>query len=98
MNEMTTKKLAEDFKVLIDDVEDLVGATASQTGERLADLRQRLQAKVDNARKGLAENTWFRKAQESKTRTESCLLKSSWAGWVIAASIGALLGLLLRRK
>ncbi len=43
MNEVTTKKLSEDFKVLIEDVEDLVKATASQTSERIGDLRQRLE-------------------------------------------------------
>ena len=45
MNEITTEKLSEDFKVLIDDAEDLVKATASQTGERIGDLRQRLEKK-----------------------------------------------------
>jgi ElaB/YqjD/DUF883 family membrane-anchored ribosome-binding protein len=98
MNETAAKKIAEDFKVLINDAEDLIAATASQTGERIGDLRQRLQTKIEDARKGMAEKTWFRKVQRAKAGAESCLGKNSWAGLVIAVGVGALFGLLLRRK
>ena len=98
MNELTTKKLSEDFKVLIDDVEDLVKATASQTGERIGDLRQRLEKKIEDGRKTLTEKTWFQKAQDAIAGTDSCLRENSWARFVIAAGIGVLVGLLLRRK
>jgi ElaB/YqjD/DUF883 family membrane-anchored ribosome-binding protein len=98
MNEVTTKKLSEDFKVLIEDVEDIVKATASQTGERIGDLRQRLEKKIEDGRKTLAEKTWFQKTQDTKAGTESQLRENTWAGLAIAASIGLLFGLLLRRK
>ena len=98
MSETATKKLAEDFKVLIDDAGDLLAATASQAGERIGDLRQRLQSRIEDARNRLSEKTWFRKGQEAKAGAESCLRKSSWAGLAIAVGAGALLGLLLRRK
>ena len=98
MSETETKKLAEDFKVLIDDAGDLVAATASQAGERIGELRQRLQTRIEDARSRLPEKTWFRKAQDAKAGAESCLRKSSWAGLVIAVGAGALFGLLLRRK
>jgi len=43
MSEVSARKLAADFKIVMDDVEGLIKATASQTGERIGDLRQRLE-------------------------------------------------------
>ena len=98
MNEVTTKKLSEDFKILIDDVEDLVKATASETGERIGGLRQRLEKKIADGRKTLAEKTWFQKAKDAKAETESRIRENTWTGLAIATGIGLLFGLLLRRK
>lgn len=95
MNEATTSKLAADFKVLIDDVEELVKATASQADACVGDLRQRLEKKIEDGRKALAERgtAWF-----PKLTAASCLRENSWTPLVIASAIGVLLGLLLRRR
>jgi ElaB/YqjD/DUF883 family membrane-anchored ribosome-binding protein len=81
----------------MDDVEELVKATASQAGERFGELRQRLEKEIAAGRKALAEKTWFQKAREAKTETESRLRENTWAGLVIATGIGLILGLLMRR-
>jgi len=100
MNEITTRKLAEDFKILIDDVDELLKATATQAGERVGDLRQRLENKIEDGRKALAERrtAWFSKSEQGRSATDSCLLANSWAGLVIASAIGIFLGLLMRRR
>jgi ElaB/YqjD/DUF883 family membrane-anchored ribosome-binding protein len=98
MNEVTTTKFAADFKLLINDVEELVKATAGQAGERIGNLRQRLEKEIEDGRKALAEKTWFQKAQEAKAGAESTLRENNWAGLVIATGIGVLVGLLLRRR
>lgn len=99
VNEVTTRKLAEDFKVLIDDVEELLKATANQAGERIGDLRQRLEKKIEAGRKAAERKTaWFTKVEMGKAGTKSCLFDNSWAGLVIASAIGVLLGLLVRRR
>ena len=41
MNEVTREKLSADFKAVIGDVDELVRATTRQTGEKIADLRER---------------------------------------------------------
>ena len=99
MSEITTNKLAEDFKVLIDDVEELMKATANQAGERIGDLRQRLEKKIDEGRTALAERrrTWFHKADESGTSGECCAIAGPWIPVAIAIGVGVVLGLLLRR-
>jgi ElaB/YqjD/DUF883 family membrane-anchored ribosome-binding protein len=98
MNEVSGRKLAADFKIVMDDVEELIKATASQTGERVGDLRQRLEKKIEDGRKALAEKTWFQTAEEAKARTESRLRENSWAGLAVATGIGVLLGFLMRRR
>jgi ElaB/YqjD/DUF883 family membrane-anchored ribosome-binding protein len=100
MNDVTTGKITGDFKVLINDVEGMVKATASQAGERMEDLRQRLEKKIENGRKALAERrkTWLQKGDDAKAGAESCLRENSWAGLAIATGLGVLLGLLFRRR
>ena len=100
MNEATTSKLAADFKILIDDVEELVKATADQAGERIGNLRQRLEKKIVDGRKALAEREfgWFEKAKQAKKRAEPPAPEYTWTELVIASAIGVLIGLLLRRR
>jgi len=100
MDRIPTGKLAEDFRVLIDDVEALLKATADQTGARIGDLRQRLEKQIEDGRTALVERkaAWFPKIEKEKAGPESCLLDNSWAALVIASAIGILLGLLLRRR
>jgi len=100
MNEGTARKLVEDFKILIDDVEELVKATASQAGERIGGLRQRLGKKIEDVRKAAAgsEKTWSQAAEEAKARTEARLRENTWLAVALAAGIGVILGLLMRRR
>ena len=98
MNEVSTRKLAADFKIVMDDVEELIKATASQTGERIGDLRQRLEQKIEVGRKTLAEKRWFTSAGEAKAQAESRFRENPWLGLAVATGIGVLLGLLRRRE
>lgn len=100
MNEVSTQKFVSDVKVLIDDAEALLRATASETGERIGELRQRLEKKIEAGRKALAEeeSAWREKAAEAKTSTESYLRENPWNGVAIAAGVGLVFGLLLRRN
>jgi ElaB/YqjD/DUF883 family membrane-anchored ribosome-binding protein len=99
MDEVTREKLASDFKALIDDVEELLKTTGSQTGEGVADLRQRLEKKLEEGRKALDEQqkALLEKAREARASTEAYLRENPWTTLGIAAGIGLVLGLLLRR-
>jgi ElaB/YqjD/DUF883 family membrane-anchored ribosome-binding protein len=99
MSEVTTGKLFDDFKVLIDDVEQLVSATAGQAGERTAELRQRMSLKVEQGREALAqcEKELHEQAEQAKQRAIIFVLEESWSRLAAAACLGALLGLALRR-
>ncbi|HEX9787644.1 MAG TPA: DUF883 domain-containing protein [Candidatus Binatia bacterium] len=98
MSEVTTEKLFADVKILIADAEQLVGATAGQAGERIAEMRQRLASKIEEAREAVAkcEKELREQAERAKKRTLTFLREESWSRLALAACLGVLLGLALR--
>jgi ElaB/YqjD/DUF883 family membrane-anchored ribosome-binding protein len=99
MNEITGQKLAEDVKVLINDAEELLRATASETGERIVGLRRRMEQKLVECKTELAEQekAWLQKAGQMRASAVSCLRDRAWIKVAIAVGVGVVLGLLLRR-
>ena len=100
MNEIIKEDLASDFKALIEDIEELLKVTAGQTGENIADLRQRLEKRIEAGRKALGEQPWtlLDKAEEAKASVEAYVRENPWTTLGIASGIGLVLGLFLRRK
>jgi ElaB/YqjD/DUF883 family membrane-anchored ribosome-binding protein len=98
VSEVTTEKLIADFKVLVDDAEQLIGATASQAGERVAALRQRLLRRVEEAKDAMAqcEKELRERGERAKSRVITCLQDENWSRLAIAAGLGVLVGLALR--
>lgn len=99
MDPVAREKLATDFRALIDDVEELLKATASQTGESAKELRQRLEKKLEEGRRVLSEQqkVFLEKAEEARISTEAYVRENPWSTVGIAAGVGLVLGLLLRR-
>jgi ElaB/YqjD/DUF883 family membrane-anchored ribosome-binding protein len=99
MNEITGQKLVEDVKVLINDVEELLRATSSETGERIMGLRRRLEQKLVECKTELAEHErpWLQKAEQIRVSVASCLRANTWTKVAIAVGVGLVLGVLLRR-
>jgi len=97
MSEVTTEKLYADFKVLVDDTEQLISATAGQAGERIAELRQRLTGRIEQGKEALLQREKELRAQAERAR--SCaitfLREESWSRLALAAGLGMLLGLAL---
>jgi ElaB/YqjD/DUF883 family membrane-anchored ribosome-binding protein len=100
MNEVTREKLSSDFKALIGDVQELLKTTYSQTGERIAGLRQRLTKQSEEGTTALSEpeRTLSKKAEEARTCATACLREKPWAALGVAAAIGLVLGLLSGRR
>jgi ElaB/YqjD/DUF883 family membrane-anchored ribosome-binding protein len=100
MSEVTTEKLLEDFNVLIDDAEQLMGATAGEANERIAEVRQRLALKIEGGKAALAryERELREQAEQAKSRAMAALRAESWSRLLIAAVVGLLIGAALRRK
>jgi ElaB/YqjD/DUF883 family membrane-anchored ribosome-binding protein len=100
VNEVAPQKLIADVTVLIDDVEELWKITASETGERIVALRWRLEQKIAECRKALAEEegAWIQIVQRAMVRAGAQRWQNTWTKFAIAVGIGLVLGMLLRRK
>jgi len=97
--DVTKEKLVSDFKVLAADAEELLKATASQAGERVSGARQRIAQSLEEAKKTLseAENALIDKTKEVAQATDTYVRQNPWNAVGIAAGIGLVLGLLVRR-
>ncbi len=97
--DVTREKLIADFKVLVGDAEELLKATANQAGEKVAVARQCVGQSLEEAKKSLdvAENLLLDKSKEAAKKAEVYVKENPWNAVGIAAGMGLLLGLLIRR-
>lgn len=95
-----TDRLVQDLRTLVTDAEDLVKATAAETGERIRDARMRLQDRLHAARARLAdaEAAILEKSKIAAAATDRFAHENPWKVAGIAAGLGLLLGLLIGRR
>jgi ElaB/YqjD/DUF883 family membrane-anchored ribosome-binding protein len=95
-----TQKLVADLRVLATDAEELVKATASQTGDKIAEMRGKLQQSVTELRPRLAraEAMLTDTARAAANSGEAFVREKPWAAMGAAAGVGLLIGLLIGRR
>lgn len=95
-----TDKLVQDLRTLVADAEDLVKATAAETGERIKGARARLEDNLRVARARLTdvEQVLNEKARVAAAATDRFAHENPWRVAGIAAGLGLLLGLLIGRR
>jgi ElaB/YqjD/DUF883 family membrane-anchored ribosome-binding protein len=98
--EATRDRLVSDFKTLLGDVEELLGATSGQAGERAREVRQRLEQRIDEGRKSLAdaEALLMGKGKEAVDNAHKYVRENPLNAVAIAAGVGLIVGLLARRR
>ena len=99
--ETTSKdKLVGDLKNLVADAEELLKATASQAGEKVAEARQKIEQSLIEGKKALAdaEKTLRQKSKEAADLADDYVRDNPWSAVGMAAGIGLVLGLLIRGK
>ena len=99
--ETTSKdKLVGDLKNLVADAEELLKATASQAGEKVAEARQKIGQSLIEGRKALAdaEKTLLKKSKEAAEVADDYVRDNPWSAVGMAAGVGLVLGLLIRGK
>ena len=98
--EATREKLVSDLTVLIDDAEELLKATASHAGEKAAAVRQRIEQSLREGRSSLAEaeDRLLDEGKEAARAADAYARENPWTAVGIAAGIGLVLGLLIRRS
>lgn len=95
-----TDRLAEDFRTVVTDAEQLLRQVASQAGEGYADARERLEASLSQARQGLSalEESVAGNARRAGRATDGYVRNHPWESIAVGAGIGLLVGLLVARR
>ena len=93
-------KLVEDLRIVVADAEELLKATANQTGERIAAARARAgeslqvaKARLDEAQTAVVERT-----KVAARATDDYVHDNPWQAIGVAATIGLILGALIARR
>lgn len=99
-SDVTTERLVEDLKTVMNDAEALLKATSAQTGEKIQEVRARAEESLRQARVRLtaAEEEALRRARELADVTEEYVRDNPWQSVGIAAGIGLVLGILISRR
>ena len=94
------QQLVSDMKSAIADAEDMLHATADQTGDKIATMRARIQERLKAARVRLAdaEATLIDKTRAAARATDAYVHESPWTAIGVAAGVGLVLGVILGRR
>ncbi|MDD5180623.1 MAG: DUF883 family protein [Gallionellaceae bacterium] len=94
------EKLMEDMKIVVADAEDLLRATANQTGERIVAARTKAEESLRAARMRLAEAqaSVVEKVKVAAKTTDNYVHDNPWQAMGIAAVVGLVLGALISRR
>jgi ElaB/YqjD/DUF883 family membrane-anchored ribosome-binding protein len=93
-------RLIADMKVVVADAEELLRATANQAGDKMSELRGKIQDNLTKARASLsdAQAAVVDKAKEVGLATDEYVKDNPWKSVGIAAGIGFVVGLLIARR
>jgi ElaB/YqjD/DUF883 family membrane-anchored ribosome-binding protein len=97
---VTTDKLIADLKIVMNDAEEILRNTAGQAGEKAAELRERLTARVQAASERLRalEDAAVQRTKAVARATDDYVHEHPWQSIGIAAGVGFLIGLLVGRR
>lgn len=103
MNDMTEvhkSKLMSDLRVVIADAEELLRMTSDQASEGAADVRSRVQARMNQAKADLLhlQEAAVAKAKAAGHTTDEFVHENPWRSIGIAAGVGLVMGLLVSRR
>lgn len=100
LTEVNKEKLIADLKVVIADADEILRATAGQAGEKMADLRAKMQDHLNHARHSLAEAqaVVVERTKQVARATDDYVHDNPWRSIGISAGIGFVIGLLIGRR
>ena len=97
---VTTDKLMADVKVLISDMDQLLKATASQTGEQIAQARVRAEDSLRAAKARVIDlqSTALVKFAAAERATDDFVRANAWQAMGVSVLTGLVIGILLARS
>jgi ElaB/YqjD/DUF883 family membrane-anchored ribosome-binding protein len=98
--QVTKGKLMEDLRAVVADAEELLKATADQTGDRITAARGKAEESLKAAKALLAEQeaAVMAKTKAAAKATEDYVRANPWKAMGIAAAAGLVLGMLATRR
>lgn len=100
MERITKEKLMDDLRTVVADAEELLKATANQTGERIAAARTKAEEslKVAKARLVEAQAAVVERTKAAAKVTDDYVQANPWKAVGIGTAVGLVLGLLIARR
>jgi ElaB/YqjD/DUF883 family membrane-anchored ribosome-binding protein len=100
MTDVTREKLIADFKVVLSDAEELLKATAAQTGDKATEMREKITEHLKRAKFRLQEEQEkvVERTKYVAGATDDYVHDNPWQAVGVAAGVGFLLGLLIGRN
>ncbi|RPJ22719.1 MAG: DUF883 family protein [Desulfobacteraceae bacterium] len=100
VEQVTMGELMEDLRAIVAGAEELLKATADQTGERIAAARGKAEESLKAARARLdeQETALMVKTKAVAKATEDYVKDNPWTSVGIAAAAGLVLGILAKRR
>lgn len=97
---VTKDKLVQDFKIVVADAEELLRATASTAGEKVAAARERVQDSLHQVKVKLAEaeDAIVLKGKQAVRVTDEYVHENPWRAVGVGVGIGLVIGLLIGRR
>ena len=97
---VSKQKLMEDLTMVVRDAEELLKATANQTGESISAVRAKATENLRVAKIRLAEaqEALMERAKLAAKQTDEYVHENPWKAAGIAAAAGVLVGALIARR
>lgn len=94
------EKLVADMRVVISDAEEILRATAGAAGEKVGEMREKIEMSLRDARARLAdaEAAIVDKAKAAANATDDFVHDHPWQAVGVAAVVGLALGVLIGRR
>lgn len=101
--ELTTAnkdKLIADLKVVVADAEEILRATAGAAGDKVGEMRQKIEVRLRDAKERLAdaEAVVVDKAKAAAAATDDFVHEQPWKAVGVAAAVGLAIGVLIGRR
>ncbi|MGE5472260.1 MAG: DUF883 family protein [Bacteroidota bacterium] len=100
MSAANKEKLVSDLKIVVADAEEILRATAGAAGDKVGELRTRIEARLRDAKERLAdaEAILIDKTKAAARATDDFVHDEPWKAVGVAAALGLALGVLIGRR
>jgi ElaB/YqjD/DUF883 family membrane-anchored ribosome-binding protein len=100
MERANTDKLVQDLRLVVEDAEDLIKATAGQAGEKVSAARTKAEESIRSAKLRLSEtgDRVVERTHAAAQAADKYAHENAWTAIGTGASLGFLVGYLIGRR